>query len=146
MGITKTVHPPAGATALLAATTPDITELGWFLVPLILLGSSLMIAVACVVNNVQRQFPLYWWTPEDLSSRTRTIEGLDRLGKPRDDKSEKCSVSECDDRREPYISINSVRVLVPDCICLESEEKRVLDVLRQKLEEGLRMTNSEQTA
>jgi CBS-domain-containing membrane protein len=68
MGLTKTVHPPAGATALLAATTPQITDLGWFLVPLVLLGSVVILLVACVVNNIQRQFPLYWWTEHDLSS------------------------------------------------------------------------------
>jgi CBS-domain-containing membrane protein len=57
MGLTKTIHPPAGATALLAATTPQITDLGWLLVPLTLLGSVVMLLVACVVNNIQRQFP-----------------------------------------------------------------------------------------
>lgn len=29
MQITETTHPPAGASALLAAVSPDITELGW---------------------------------------------------------------------------------------------------------------------
>jgi hypothetical protein len=67
MGFTNTIHPPAGATALLAATTPEITELGWFLVPLILLGSVLLVAVGCITNNIQRQFPIYWWTAADLS-------------------------------------------------------------------------------
>lgn len=67
MGITKTVHPPAGATALLAATTPEMTELGWWLLPLVLLASSLMLASAMVVNNLYKRFPLYWWTPADLS-------------------------------------------------------------------------------
>jgi CBS-domain-containing membrane protein len=59
MGLTNTIHPPAGATALLAATTPEITELGWFFLPLILLGSVLLVAVGCVTNNIQRQFPIY---------------------------------------------------------------------------------------
>lgn len=60
MGLTNTVHPPAGATALLAATSEDITNLGWFLIPLIILGNVLMLGVACVLNNIQRQFPMYW--------------------------------------------------------------------------------------
>lgn len=29
MQITETTHPPAGASALLAAVSPEITELGW---------------------------------------------------------------------------------------------------------------------
>jgi len=67
MGITKTVHPPAGATALLAATTPEITEIGWWLLPLVLLAGSLMLASAMLVNNLYKRFPLYWWTPVDLA-------------------------------------------------------------------------------
>ncbi|EXJ77983.1 hypothetical protein A1O3_09142 [Capronia epimyces CBS 606.96] len=68
MSITKTVHPPAGATALLAATSVDIRVLGWWLVPLVLLGAMLMLASALVLNNIAaRRFPLYWWTPVDLN-------------------------------------------------------------------------------
>ena len=32
MQITETTHPPAGASALLAAVSPEITELGWLVV------------------------------------------------------------------------------------------------------------------
>ena len=67
MGISKTVHPPAGATALLAATTPEVTELGWWLLPLVLLACCLMLASAMLVNNLYKRFPVYWWTPADLS-------------------------------------------------------------------------------
>jgi len=69
MGISKTVHPPAGATALLAATTPEMTELGWWLLPLVLLACCLMLASAMLVNNLYKRFPLYWWTPTDLSRK-----------------------------------------------------------------------------
>ncbi|OJD31646.1 hpp family protein [Diplodia corticola] len=62
MAVTGTIYPPGGATALLAATDPAVAALGWLYVPLVLLGSALMLAVALVVNNVQRQYPVYWWT------------------------------------------------------------------------------------
>ncbi|EHK96886.1 putative Transmembrane protein [Glarea lozoyensis 74030] len=78
MGVTKTVHPPAGATALLAATSPDITDLGWFLIPLVLIGSTLMVASACVVNNIQRQFPVYWWTAASL--RKPSESDIEKVG------------------------------------------------------------------
>lgn len=68
MGLTKTVHPPAGATALLAATSPEILAVGWWLVALVLLASLLMLASAMIVNNLYKRFPLYWWTPADLKS------------------------------------------------------------------------------
>lgn len=68
MALTKTVHPPAGATALLAVVDQGMLDLGWLLVPVVLLSCALMLAVALVLNNVERQFPIYWWTPEGQES------------------------------------------------------------------------------
>jgi hypothetical protein len=68
MAVTKTVHPPAGATALLASTEVAITELGWWFLALMLLGSMLMLTAALIINNLIRRFPVYWWTPADLKS------------------------------------------------------------------------------
>ncbi|KAJ6445073.1 HPP family protein [Purpureocillium lavendulum] len=66
MALTKTVHPPAGATALLAVVDSNLIRIGWFLIPVMLLGCALMLGVALLINNVERRFPMYWWTPEDL--------------------------------------------------------------------------------
>ncbi|KAK6833854.1 Transmembrane protein [Apiospora arundinis] len=66
MALTGTVHPPAGATALLAVVDADVRGLGWFLIPIILLGCSLMFGVALLVNNIQRRFPVYWWTSGEV--------------------------------------------------------------------------------
>lgn len=71
MSMTKTVHPPAGATALLAATTPEMTALGWWLLALVVLASTLMLASAMLVNNLYKRFPVYWWTPVDLNKLAR---------------------------------------------------------------------------
>jgi hypothetical protein len=69
MSFSKTIHPPAGATALLAATNLEIQELGWWLLPLVLLASMLMLASALVLNNgMGRRYPVYWWTPVDLQA------------------------------------------------------------------------------
>ena len=65
MALTKTVHPPAGATALLAVVSADLVRMGWFLIPVMMLGCALMLAVALLVNNIERRFPMYWWTPEN---------------------------------------------------------------------------------
>lgn len=73
MALTKTVHPPAGATALLAVTDDNLISLGWFLIPVVMLGCGLMLAVALVINNISRRFPLYWWTPEDLQDKRHEI-------------------------------------------------------------------------
>ncbi|KAM3512555.1 hypothetical protein MY11210_003818 [Beauveria gryllotalpidicola] len=73
MALTKTVHPPAGATALLAVVDNRILGLGWFLIPVMMLGCSLMVSVALVINNIERRYPVYWWTPESLEATKKPI-------------------------------------------------------------------------
>ncbi|CAK7212484.1 hypothetical protein SCUCBS95973_001478 [Sporothrix curviconia] len=68
MALTGTVHPPAGATALIAVTDDNAYHIGWWLVAAVLLGSVLMQATALLVNNVQRRYPMYWWSPETVGS------------------------------------------------------------------------------
>lgn len=63
MMFTKTTHPPAGATALLPMLEPGINELGWYFLPVVLLSSSVMVAVALLTNNIQRKYPTFWWSP-----------------------------------------------------------------------------------
>ncbi|OBT67631.1 hypothetical protein VE03_03804 [Pseudogymnoascus sp. 23342-1-I1] len=46
MTVTKTVHPPAGATALLAVTSDEVLALGWGLVALVEVGCAAMLVVA----------------------------------------------------------------------------------------------------
>jgi CBS-domain-containing membrane protein len=65
MDITKTTHPPAGATALLPAIQDDIRELGWYYLPVILLMSTLVLVTALLINNIQRKYPVFWIGPEN---------------------------------------------------------------------------------
>ncbi|MGN7612053.1 HPP family protein [Magnetococcales bacterium HHB-1] len=65
MQMTKTLHPPGGATALIAVIGSDtIHQLGYLYV-LIPVGSGalLMLIVALIVNNLAptRRYPLFWW-------------------------------------------------------------------------------------
>lgn len=62
MQLTKTVHPPAGATALLAAVNQQVIDLSWYLIPVILLSVTLALIVALFVNNIQRRYPVFWFT------------------------------------------------------------------------------------
>jgi len=57
---TRTVHPPAGATALIAV----ITKQDWlFIVLPVGAGICILVLVGIVVNNLaaKRQYPKYWW-------------------------------------------------------------------------------------
>lgn len=115
-------------------------NLGWFLIPLILLGSSLMVAVACVLNNIQRKFPVYWWTPVDLSRQARKGNDVEKgEGKERIDDGISYDVQESE---KSLIVIDASNVSVPDWISLDGEETAMLEVLRLKLQEGLGVSNS----
>ncbi|KAG6811067.1 hypothetical protein H0H92_009127 [Tricholoma furcatifolium] len=63
MQITSTTHPPAGATALLAAVDAEVRAMGWYYLPVVLLSSSLALVVALLVDNIQRRYPLFWFQP-----------------------------------------------------------------------------------
>lgn len=65
MSLTRTIHPPGGATALIAVTGGDrIHDLGWAypFVP-VTAGAVLLLAVAVVMSAVSRdvRYPRDWW-------------------------------------------------------------------------------------
>ncbi|KAK2464080.1 hypothetical protein APHAL10511_003910 [Amanita phalloides] len=75
MKLTNTVHPPAGATSILAAITPEVRQMGWILLPIVIISSLLMMSVALIVNNIEKQYPLYWMKAptEDEDEDEKTI-------------------------------------------------------------------------
>ncbi|MCP4713905.1 MAG: HPP family protein, partial [Deltaproteobacteria bacterium] len=65
MHATKTLHPPGGATALIAVIgSQKIHALGYLyvLIP-VGLGAAVMLIVALLVNNIpqSRKYPEFWW-------------------------------------------------------------------------------------
>lgn len=63
MQITKTTHPPAGATALLVAVNREVEGLSWYYLPVILLSSTLVLVTALISDNIQRRYPVFWIEP-----------------------------------------------------------------------------------
>ena len=63
MQVTKTTHPPAGATALLAAVNAEVYNISWYYLPVVLLSSMLVLATALLLNNIQRRYPVFWLEP-----------------------------------------------------------------------------------
>jgi len=63
MQLTRTTHPPAGATALLPILDKTVNKLSWYLLPILLLSSSLLLVVALLINNIQRRYPVFWFVP-----------------------------------------------------------------------------------
>ncbi|UJR29843.1 hypothetical protein I4U23_017386 [Adineta vaga] len=65
MQLTETVHPPGGATALLAVTTRPLLPGAHFLFIImpVLTGATTMLLIALIVNNLapKRTYPSFWW-------------------------------------------------------------------------------------
>ena len=66
MHLTRSLHPPAGATALIAVIgAPKIHQLGyWYILSPVLTGALILLMVALVINNLssnsKRHYPRYW--------------------------------------------------------------------------------------
>ncbi|EED12944.1 HPP family protein [Talaromyces stipitatus ATCC 10500] len=139
MALTKTVHPPAGATALLAVVSDDSLALGWLLIPMMLLGSVLMLIVALLINNFQRKFPQYWWSPEDLPpSGTRGKVTEDEPGDAQGADLEKnvslTSPSHSEGSLDqPRIIIRRGTVHIPSHLYLTPEERLFLEELSDRI-------------
>lgn len=67
MQITRTTHPPAGATALIAIIgDEEVAKLGYLYILFpVLLGNCIMLFVAVLVNNLhpEHSYPTYWIHP-----------------------------------------------------------------------------------
>ncbi|RWA12159.1 hypothetical protein EKO27_g2944 [Xylaria grammica] len=121
MGLTKTVHPPAGATALIAVVDDRIVSVGWKLIPLALLSCGIMLLVALILNNVYSRFPLYWWTPSDLGALPqKQLSGLSL------DDEEK-------GKARQFEIIIGDKVVVPEHIQLTPEERLLLEQISSRL-------------
>jgi hypothetical protein len=135
MLLTGTVHPPGGASAVLAATSPDITNMGWYFVGLVMWGTTLMVLVGLIINNIQRQFPIYWWTPLDLrKAKAEDIETWpDAKGGVERRRTGERTESEDGDEKPSGITISAFDVLVPEDLSLNKEEIELLEGLRARL-------------
>lgn len=86
MSLTNTIHPPGGATAVLASVNTTVIAMGWRYVAIVLLDSTLLICVALIFNNVLRQYPLYWWTPNNVGRKLRQQRREEKEDKLADEK------------------------------------------------------------
>lgn len=91
-----------------------------------------MLLVGLVINNIQRQFPVYWWTPLDLRREKKGDEetvpdatgGLERR---------KTEEEQRYSQEEETIEITGAEVILPDDLSLNKEEAEVLEKLRKRL-------------
>ena len=134
MTLTNTIHPPAGATALLAAVDSDIGQLGWYLLPLVLLSTALILVTSLLLNNIQRQYPKYWWTPADVGRKKRP-DDIEEKSSSKNSLNTK--TQDVEEAEEPVIKITKDGISMPGCIYFSDEEMGILQVLQKRL--GLEM-------
>jgi len=129
MTLTNTVHPPGGATALLAAVDPTVNALGWMFIPLILLATVLMLGVALLINNIQRQYPIYWWSPKEVGWTEEEAE----VGSKGEIKSSGTDDTAKGIQREHFqhtVIIGPDHVVLPKDLKLGLEEVDAMDIIR----------------
>ncbi|KDQ18541.1 hypothetical protein BOTBODRAFT_154474 [Botryobasidium botryosum FD-172 SS1] len=80
MNLTGTTFPPAGGTALIASSEREARKLGWYYIPVVMLSSILMLAVALLLNNVQRRYPLWWLSPRPQRPQVKDLEKDAEIG------------------------------------------------------------------
>ncbi|KAJ5241418.1 uncharacterized protein N7469_003009 [Penicillium citrinum] len=129
MVLTRTVHPPAGATALLAVTNAQTVGLGWFLFPIMILGITLMLSAALLVNNIQRRYPLYWWTSQPLSRRHDADVESDNDKPAQVGSQYEESLTDVPRR----VVVERGDIWVPNGVFVSAEERRVLDRISARL-------------
>lgn len=140
MALTKTIHPPAGATALLAVVDDQILNLGWFFIPVVLFNCAIMLVVAILINNIQRTFPVYWWTPDELRKILTDPEKGDdgsvkggTVEEMRTDDEGSGSGSEMSTHEKHEIIIRRGQLILPSHIFLMQEEIQLLEEIGNRI-------------
>lgn len=132
MVLTHTVHPPAGATALVAVMSSN--RLGWFLIPVMMLSCALMLATALLINNIQRRYPMYWWTAHDMRSKPMELVDEEASHGKRSVEAMPPSQFEEDVTDDiPRIVLQRGEMFVSEGVILTKEEREVLERICNKL-------------
>lgn len=165
MTITKTIHPPAGATAMIAATQVEITVMGWYYIPVVMLSAALAIAVGLLTNNIQRRYPVFWLVPNKIPVRQRRGEQVEehhRVRRESDVRRESeakpvspqilptsttltSGESEAQLKKTPTwiedernaVVVTAQQIVVPDFLDLEEENLEVLEEVQRMIREHL---------
>ena len=138
MTVTETVYPPAGATALLAAVDPQVEHLGWYLLPLVLLSTALTLMTSLLINNIQRQYPTYWWTPANVekASKEDDVEKAQTNDIENFDSSSSKAVTLTEGTNGNSITVTADTIVVPDGLYVAQEERSMLEILQGRLRDN----------
>jgi len=141
MTLTGTVHPPGGATAVLAVADPTLRALGWNLIPLIAISAAIIILSACLLGNMFRRYPVWWWTVGDIGFywKQKAMHEADpeqgQITGAHDTLSSELSKDHKSfDLLRAQVLISDLGVIYPPGLDLSEEELLVLEAIAAKLE------------
>ena len=136
MGATNSVYPPGGATALMAVIDAKVEALGWMLIPLILLGTVIMILWALLINNVQRRFPLYWFTARRVGKPERSWTGTSTTSREEEQILEYVKGnSESKVDAQNIVVIKNEQIVLPESFGVGPEEVSMLVILKRRVDD-----------
>jgi len=150
MTLTGTLHPPGGATAVLAVTDPGLRRMGWWLIPVIMVSCAIMVAVACLMGNLARRYPIWWWSVEECGQFWRRAKKGDEEAVSEEER--KASVASSEDSTiaasvleekgeeipEGMVILSHRGLVYPPDFELQEEERGVLDAIVARLEQKYR--------
>jgi CBS-domain-containing membrane protein len=58
MQMTKTLHPPAGAIALIPIVLQPVADIGWMYIGIVMLSTALTLGVVMLISNIERRYPV----------------------------------------------------------------------------------------
>ncbi|CAH7673799.1 HPP family-domain-containing protein, partial [Phakopsora pachyrhizi] len=75
--LTRSLHPPGGATTVLGSINPGLVAIGFKYVGVVMAIACMVLGLAMIYENLVRRYPLYWFTPsKPLSSSEKEIKML----------------------------------------------------------------------
>lgn len=98
-----------------------------------------MFLVALLINNIQRVFPVFWWTPRDVGRKAMNDEEKNWNGEGKDGKGRRENEGRIEQIEHAgfrqMIVLSGSGVVVPEGFALGLEEEQILEVLRDRLRE-----------
>lgn len=129
---------------MIAATQADITALGWYYIPVVMLSATLAIGVGLVTNNIQRRYPVFWLIPDKIPSRQERRDAeKDKVEppmvpdiKPTKASQEAVTLADAETQfRKDHVMVSKDHIFTPEYLELEDEHMQVLAEIQRLLEE-----------
>ncbi|CAH7673297.1 HPP family protein [Phakopsora pachyrhizi] len=80
--ITRSLHPPGGATAVLGSVSPGIVEIGFKYIGLVMAMVLIILGLALIIQNIsRRRYPMYWLSPPKTEAPAKSYDPEKGLAK-----------------------------------------------------------------